>query len=61
MKNLGYYNGVWDELEKSVDLLKEKAEIEKRSVIKVLVDNEKYFQSVLDFFNEIGVETKLVK
>jgi hypothetical protein len=25
------------------------------------VDNEKYFQSVIDFFNENGVETKLVK
>ena len=24
-----------------------------------LVDNEKYFQSVVDFFNEVGVETKL--
>ena len=26
-----------------------------------LVDNEKYFQSVIEFFNENGVETKLVK
>lgn len=26
-----------------------------------LVDNEKYFQSVVDFFSENGVETKLVK
>ena len=26
-----------------------------------LVDNEKYFQSVVDFFNQVGVETKLVK